>query len=129
MPKNAASIAPTIIDSIKGEMELKEESDRVFARVNNDTIRVTIVTAKFSGTDCFAVYLRGPFKTGSLYSAPPNPIKPPTIAIGIEIRNANQGLLEICGEVDALLPFSSKKKANQQILWVIFAKASLRRFK
>ena len=90
MPKKAAIIAPAIIERISGEIGFNEERERVFVLVNKETTKVTMLTAKFKGTACFAEYRRGPFKTGNRYSAPPSPISPPTIAIGIEIKNANQ---------------------------------------
>jgi hypothetical protein len=64
------------------------------ARVYKEMKSVIMLTARFNDTDSFAVYPSGPFKTGSLYSAPPSPIKPPSIAIGIEIKKAKIGLRE-----------------------------------
>jgi hypothetical protein len=51
---------------------------------------VVRLTARLSGTAFRAGYARGPASTGKRNSAPPRPIKPPRIAIGIAVRKARR---------------------------------------
>jgi len=74
--------------SIKGKLEITP------ALMIREVIIVIKLMAKLMGTASSACRLRTPINTGNRNSAPPKPINPPRIPIGIEIKNATS-LLEL----------------------------------
>jgi len=89
-PKNAATTAPPMSASIAGRKEPSGASERVRARMNSEGVIVVKLTARLSGTAFRAGYARRPASTGKRNSAPPRPINPPRIAIGIAVRKARR---------------------------------------
>src|SRR5262249_18260996 len=89
-PKNAATTAPAMIASIAGQNGPSGARERVCPRIISEAMIVVRLTARLSGTALRAEYPSGPASTGKRYSAPPRPIKPPRIAIGIAVRKARR---------------------------------------
>ena len=88
VPMKAPVIDPAIIEiMIKSNDEMAITLKLGILKIREDVTVIRLI-AIFKATAFLGPYLNSPTRTGSLNSAPPRPIKPPSVLIGMPVRNA-----------------------------------------